>query len=296
MTGLLKAILQPGKALALCCSFVVFAPLDARAANDTFVSMTSETGDFIGQGQTYFYGAGDGTFGATKNFDNGVSVSFTNPSHNWDLDFAAPQSVLLAPGTYLGATRWPFQNATEPGLDVSGDGRGCNTLTGSFVIKLVSYGSGTTINAFWATFEQHCEGDVPALRGEIRYNVPPLDFYTLTPCRLVDTRNPAGPLGGPALVPGPGRTFVFAGACGVPADAKALSVNIAVTGPTATGHLRIYPVGAAVPLTAAINYSAGQTRTNNAVVSVGGNADLVVACFQGSGSTHFIVDVNGYFK
>jgi hypothetical protein len=83
--------------------------------------------------------------------------------------------------------------------------------------------------------------------------------------------------------------------CGVAADAKALSVNIAVTGPTATGHLRIYPVGA-LPIAAAINYSTGQTRTNNAIVSLGGNADLIVGCFQGAGSAHFILDVNGYFK
>jgi hypothetical protein len=167
--------------------------------------MTSEAGDYIGQGQTYFYGATDGTFAASKNFDNGVSVSFDNASHNWSLDFAAPQSVLLAPGTYLGATRFPFQSPTEPGLDVSGDGRGCNTLTGSFVIRLVSYGSGTTINAFWATFEQHCEGVVPALRGEIRYNVPPRS--SSTPSLPVGSSTPAtqrDPWAGPTSFPAPG--------------------------------------------------------------------------------------------
>src|SRR5205814_471376 len=53
---------------------------------------------------------------------------------------------------------------------VVGDGRGCNTLAGSFQVLQVTYGAGNTIAAFDATFEQHCEGAVPALRGEIRYN------------------------------------------------------------------------------------------------------------------------------
>jgi hypothetical protein len=73
-------------------------------------------------------------------------------------------------------------------------------------------------------------------------------------------------------------------------------VNVTVASPTANGHLRVYPAGAAVPNASTINYVAGQTRANNAIVPLGGNADLVVACFQASGTVHFILDVNGYFK
>src|SRR6185436_14347283 len=49
----------------------------------------------------------------------------------------------------------------------------------------------------------------------------PLDFFTLPPCRLVDTR-----IDLPALQPGAQRTFVLTGACGVPSTARALSVNL----------------------------------------------------------------------
>jgi hypothetical protein len=48
----------------------------------------------------------------------------------------------------------------------------------------------------------------------------------MTPCRLVDTRAASGPLGGPGLKAGKTRTFVLTGVCGVPASAKALSVNL----------------------------------------------------------------------
>jgi hypothetical protein len=138
--------------------------------------MTSDPGDYIGGGQAYFYGENDGTFTASVNYDGGVSISFNseNYSHWWYLNFAAPNNAPLAPGSYLNATRFPFQSSNEPGLDVFGDGRGCNQLTGSFQILQVVYGPDNTVTAFDATFEQHCEGAAPALRGEIRYkaNVP----------------------------------------------------------------------------------------------------------------------------
>jgi hypothetical protein len=120
-------------------------------------------------------------------------------------------------------------------------------------------------------------------------------FFTLDPCRVVDTRRPNGPLGGPMLVAGAERTFTLAGACSIPATAKALSVNVAVTQPTAAGNLRLYPAGAAVPGVSAINYSAGQTRANNGVVPLNDSGQAAVFV-GGSGNVHMILDVNGYFE
>lgn len=124
----------------------------------------------------------------------------------------------------------------------------------------------------------------------------PLDFYSVTPCRLVDTRNAAGPLGGPALQAGAVRTFVVTGVCGVPASAKALSVNLAVTQPAAAGYLSLLPGDQSVlPVVSAINYTPGQTRTNNAIarLAIDGSGGLKV--FSAS-SVHFILDVNGFFE
>jgi len=73
-----------------------------------------------------------GTFFANRNFDNGVSIFYSGGGHSWNLDFAAPFDAPLTPGTYANATRWPFQANGVPGLNISGDGRGSNTLTGSF--------------------------------------------------------------------------------------------------------------------------------------------------------------------
>jgi hypothetical protein len=125
---------------------------------------------------------------------------------------------------------------------------------------------------------------------------PATDFHTVTPCRLVDTRGAVGTYGGPALTPGSTRVFPLAGRCFIPATARAVSVNLTATAPTAPGNLRLYPAGIALPPTSSLNYPAGQTRANNAVVSLNQRGELAVYCAQASGTTHFVLDVNGYFE
>jgi hypothetical protein len=124
----------------------------------------------------------------------------------------------------------------------------------------------------------------------------PAAFFTLPPCRVVDTRDAPGPHGGPALVAGGDRVFTVAGRCGVPASARAIAMNATVAGPGAAGNLRFYPGGASLPLASAINYAAGQTRGNNAIVPLSPAGSLAVRCTQASGTTHFILDVTGYFE
>ena len=137
---------------------------------NTGLVMDSPQGDYIGQGLNYYYTPSNGTFAASKNFSNGVSISFNGSGHNWNLDFAAPGKVLLTPGVYDGAVRFPFQGSNQPGLSVSGDGRGSNTLTGSFTVKEIVYGANNTIVAFDATFSQRSEGFGPPLTGEVLFN------------------------------------------------------------------------------------------------------------------------------
>lgn len=121
---------------------------------------------------------------------------------------------------------------------------------------------------------------------------PGLVFHTVSPCRLVDTR--AAGAGGP-LVAGVDRTFTIVDACGVPVTARAVSLNLAVTQPTTSGNVRLYPADAPVPTVSAVNYAAGQTRSNNAVVGLSATGELK-ALSQPAGSVHLILDVNGYFQ
>lgn len=66
--------------------------------------------------------------------------------------------------------RFPFQFFDQAGLSFSGNGRGCNRLTGRFDVLEAVYGLSGQVVSFAADFEQHCEGGTPALYGQIRYN------------------------------------------------------------------------------------------------------------------------------
>ena len=66
------------------------------------------------------------------------------------------------------------------------------------------------------------------------------DFYTVTPCRLVDTRS------GSPIVDNSPTTLQLAGAC-VPISAKALSVNLTAITPSGDSGFSFYPVSRSVP-------------------------------------------------
>jgi hypothetical protein len=71
-------------------------------------------------------------------------------------------------GTYEGAERAAFASAGHPGIDIGGDGRGCNTISGRFQVEEITW-EGATLTAFTASFERHCEEETPALRGCVHY-------------------------------------------------------------------------------------------------------------------------------
>ena len=123
-------------------------------------------------------------------------------------------------------------------------------------------------------------------------------FRTLTPCRAIDTRRAAGPLGGPSLGAGATRSFIATGVCGVPTTARAVSVNVTVTNAGTLGTLIVYPADLpAAPNTLTLAFRAGQTRANNALVGLasdGSGAFKVVS--SATGSLDVIVDVNGWFE
>ena len=126
-----------------------------------------------------------------------------------------------------------------------------------------------------------------------------IQFYSVTPCRLLDTRNAAGPLGAPPLAAAgsPDRAFAILGVCGIPPDAQAVSVNVTITSVQATGTLLLYR-GDGSPTTAStISFRPGVTRANNAQtqLAVDGSGTFRVQN-SSAGTLDIIVDVNGYYR
>jgi hypothetical protein len=128
--------------------------------------------------------------------------------------------------------------------------------------------------------------------------VAPGGYYTLAPCRLVDTRTkPDGTWAGPALAAQAERVFPVWGRCNVPATARSVAVNATVTGPTRPGSLDLYAPSTGPTLaTSVVHFAAGETRANNAVVSLDGAGQLAAFSRMPSGTVHFVLDVSGYFE
>jgi hypothetical protein len=116
-------------------------------------------------------------------------------------------------------------------------------------------------------------------------------FFTVTPCRLLDTRS-----GSPLTSDAP-ATLTVQGACGIPATAHAVALNVTVVGPTGQGDLTLYPSDQPRPTSSTLNFSGAQLRANNAVIALGADGKLKLYPFVlGSGSVHVLVDVSGYFE
>jgi hypothetical protein len=118
------------------------------------------------------------------------------------------------------------------------------------------------------------------------------DFYTVAPCRLVDTRF-ASP-----LAVGIPRQLDTAGLCDIPANARALSVNVTVVSATGQGNLVLYPGNYPQPLATTINYALGETRSNFAIVPLATNGAGTLGALAsqtGGGTAQILVDVTGYF-
>ena len=126
-----------------------------------------------------------------------------------------------------------------------------------------------------------------------------LSFFTVPPCRLLDTRNvPDGPFAGPPLQPLSVRTFpVPAGPCGIPADAKAISANATATRSSMPGSITLFPGNEFAPGTNSISFGAGQTRACNVLLTLASDGTAsFTAITLSAGAVDLILDVNGYFK
>ena len=115
-------------------------------------------------------------------------------------------------------------------------------------------------------------------------------FYPLTPCRIVDTRNGDGGM----LKAGVERDYTIPGNCNVPSSATAYSFNVTVL-PSAGGldYLTVWPKGEPQPTVSTLNDNTGTIVANAAIVPAG--SESATAFYAHSNSTNLLVDVNGYF-
>jgi hypothetical protein len=166
-----------------------------------------------------------------------------------------------------------------------------NSFDGSILANaaIVPAGTSGSINTF-STNDTDLVIDIDG------YFAPPgsgtLQFYPLTPCRVLDTRNANGTFGGPSLSSNSRSFPIASGPCGAPASASAYSLNLTVVPHGSLGYLTAWPAGQAQPVVSTLNSLDGSILANAAIVPAGSGGAV---SFYAAGATDLVVDINGYF-
>ncbi len=125
------------------------------------------------------------------------------------------------------------------------------------------------------------------------------DTFTpaFAPTRICDTRSAVDYITsctGQTLGPHGSIAVTVAGVDGVPSNATAVVLNVTVTDTTASSYLSLYPSGTTQPTISDLNWAAGKTVPNLAVVEAGSGGQVVV--FNDSGSADVVIDVVGWYS
>ncbi|MCZ4122151.1 hypothetical protein [Streptomyces sp. H39-S7] len=161
--GLIGALITPAQAAT--------APVAA-----TSYRFASTAGDYIGQGRTASYSAPAASV-TVMGTGADLTVRVVGGGDDWRVELAAPRGDTLRPGVYRGAERAPFRTGRSPGLDVGGDGRGCNEVYGQFAVNQIATDASGAVTLLDASFTQNCEqASAPALTGTVKYHAFPLSY------------------------------------------------------------------------------------------------------------------------
>jgi len=197
------------------------------------------------------------------------------------------QTITLGFGVSLSATA----SGGEPITYQWYVGNSGNTSTPAAVGNPIN-ASPTSSTSYWVRATNSCGQSADSATVTIGV-VPPsatnTSLYVVTPCRVVDTRSVGG-----ILASGATRTINITGVCGIPAGAKSAVVNITAIAPSTAGFLSLYPASGSWPGNSTINYRAGKTRANNAIIALSEDGRATV--LNSGAAQHFIIDVTGYFQ
>ncbi len=119
-------------------------------------------------------------------------------------------------------------------------------------------------------------------------------FGPMTPTRVLDSRIGTGGFATPWTA-GLTRTVrVAGGTTGVPANATAVVLTLTVTGASAASHLTALPYDqTGTQPVSNLNFTAGQTVANMAIVPVG--PDGTIRIRNNQGTVNVIADISGWY-
>lgn len=187
-------------------------------------------------------------------------------------------------------------------VQLTGSGSGTSPLTYQWYIgappnALNPLPAGATVNVspssttdYWLRVVNSCgQASTQAVRLTVVPASTPAGLYTLTPCRVLDTR------GGLPIAAGGSRDVQISGACGVPSGTRAAALNLTAVLPSSSGFLTLYPADASLPMAISMAYRTGKTRATGSIVRISPSGALRVYN-NGPSAIHVLIDINSYFR
>jgi len=248
------------------------------------------------------------------------SVNAQNLVNNWHLvaPSATPPTVTTGTAGSITTTTVSLSGIANPnGLDTQGSFQYStnSALTGAVLTPTQDLGAGTANISFNAAlsgltantvyyFQAVGSSSAGTTYGSIASfttsatsggggSPGALQFVTVAPCRIADTRLGSGAFGAPELTAGETREFIIPqSACNIPTTAVAYSLNATVVPNASLNHLTLWPAGEAQPNVSTLNSLDGRIKANAAITPAGANGGVDVYVTDG---TQVILDINGYF-
>jgi uncharacterized repeat protein (TIGR03803 family) len=117
----------------------------------------------------------------------------------------------------------------------------------------------------------------------------PVQFVSVTPCRLVDTRQTHDPIQG-----GTWQNFIVPqlGGCNIPPTAASYSLNVTVVPQRPLNYLTVWPTGKNQPLVSTMNSLDGRIKANAAIIQAGASGAISVYV---TNTANVVLDIDGYF-
>jgi hypothetical protein len=154
--------------MRICCSAAPLIPATSKQlrAKGT-LSFGGPPGEFISSGKHLTVSDPGYKVSITQQGPGDIQMEFDRGDTEYNANFSTGSNTRFETRVYPHAQRYDTGDPRKPGLEVSGDGRACNAIAGSFQVSNVEYLPDGTISNFAATFEQWCDDSKAPARGSV---------------------------------------------------------------------------------------------------------------------------------
>jgi hypothetical protein len=132
------------------------------------VQISGSAGEYISDGENLQFSSPSDQFTVDDSHAGEILIEVNSGGVNfWEIELATPDKRAFSPGRYDRAQRNGFSDPGHPGLSISGPGRGCNEVAGSFTVKEVGYNAAGRLQRLSASAIQRCDGAHASLRASV---------------------------------------------------------------------------------------------------------------------------------